>query len=303
MSKSIHLFTLLLFLLSISITPRLLAKSTETTIVVDDEYDRYKKRGDEFFKEGKYLEARRQYQNCLEVPGFENDKYAKEQIDECNMGLNLRRKVEEAIQKGNKAQTVDLLSQLLNLNPDDALTRTQFADYYEREGNQLFNQKRYVDAKNSYAEAVNYASATKRETLTIQIRTIDDLMKPVYPKRVGLKVATGLVAVGAGAYAYLLWHDHQTKMDVLNQISKSADPSNTGVIDNPTTYSQYNDAYNAVEAANKKNSGLFKACVGIAAVATVAEAYLLIHKPKPRQQGLSWHPSSQSWGLAIRYTF
>lgn len=301
MTKRLHPFILFL-LLSFVLSPshHVLARPSTATVVVDEEYDRYKKRGDDYFKEGKYAEARRQYQNCLEVPGFENDKYAKEQIDECTTALGLRQQVDEATRQGKRQQVADLLGQLLNLNPDDAITKTQFADYYEREGNQLFNQKRYVDAKNSYSEASKYASATKKESLAIQIRNIDELLRPKYPKRIGLKVFTGLVAVGAGAYAVMLRSDFQTKKDALNRISQSADPNNTGIIDNPDSYRQYEEAYNAAESAKSKN-GLFTACIGVAAVATLAEVYLFVHKPKPRP--LTWHPSSQSWGLAIRYTF
>lgn len=300
MTTRLHPFTLLLFLAFLS-SPLFsaLARPVAVTVAVDDEYDRYKKRGDDYFKEGKYLEARRQYQNCLEVPGFENDKYAREQIDECTTALGLRQQVDEAVRQGKSQQIIDLLSQLLNLNPDDAITRTQFADYYERAGNQLFNQKRYAEAKNSYLEATKYASATKKESLGIQIRNIDELLRPKYPKRVGLKLATGLVAVGAGAYAVFLRSDFQSKKDALNRISQSADPNNTGSINSPS-YPQYEEAYNAAESAKSRN-GLFTACIGVAAVATLAEVYLLVHKPKPRS--ITWHPSSQSWGLAIQYTF
>lgn len=273
-----------------------------TPTVVDEEYARYKKRGDDLFKEGKYFEARRQYLNCLEVPGFENDAYAKEQIEEASAGLKLRQQTEEALRQGKGAEAITVLGQLLNLNPDDATTKAQLADYYERIGNLLFNQKRYVEARTNYTEALKFATATKQETLNIQLRTIEDLLRPKYPKRIGLKVFTGLVAVGAGAYAYLLNNDYQTKLSALNRISQTADPSSNGVIDNPDQYRQYNDAYNAAQAAQQKN-GLFKACLGVAAVATLAEIYLLVHKPKPRSTVVQWKPSSDSWGLAIRYTF
>lgn len=300
MPKPLHHFIFLL-LFSCSIFP-ISHTLGQATPVVDAEYTRYKKRGDDLFKEGKYFEARRQYLNCLEVPGFENDAYAKEQIDASSTGLKLRQQADEALQQGKGAEAIAILGQLLNQNPDDLTTKTKLADYYERIGNLLFNQKRYLEAKNNYTEALKFASATKQETLNIQIRTIDELIRPKYAKRIGLKVFTGLVAVGAGAYAYLLRNDYQTKMNALNQISQTADPSGTGVISNPDTYRQYNDAYNAAQAAQQKNV-LFKACLGVAAVATLAEIYLLVHKPKPRPVAVQWKPSSDSWGLAVRYTF
>ena len=306
MRKPLHQFTLFL-LVSVALLPafRAIGRPSVTTVLVDDEYDRYKKRGDDFFKEGKYVEARRQYQNCLEVPGFENDAYAKEQIQECTVGLKLRQQADEAQQQGKGLESVRLFSQLLNLNPDDALTKAQLADYYEREGNQLYDQQKYADAKARYIEALKYT--TKQATLMLQIRNCEEKLKQIAlvqrpPKLIGLKVFTGVVAVGAGAYAALLRNDYQSKMGTLSQVSQTVDPTGSGVIANPDSYRQYKDAYDAAEAAQQKN-GLFKACLGVAAVATIAEIYLLVHKPKPRTNALNWKPSSQSWGLAVGYTF
>ncbi|MGA0559286.1 tetratricopeptide repeat protein [Larkinella sp. VNQ87] len=278
------------------------ARPVPIPVVVDEEYDRYKKRGDDFFKEGRYFEARRQYQNCLDVPGFENDAYAKKRIDECNTGIELRDKVQDALDQKSGQVAIDLLHQLLALNPDDIITQGQMADFYEREGNRLFNEKRYREARTYYNEALQFASATKRETLTIQLRTIEDLLRPKYPNRMGLKIAAGVVAVGAGAAAVMLCSDYQSKIRALNRISQGADPNNTGVIDNPLQYDEYENAYKAAEAASQRR-GVFVACVGVAAVATLAEAYLWLKKPKPRMSAFRWQPASQSLGLAVWYTF
>lgn len=298
---------ILLLLLSFLIAPGRAASQASTTVVVDDEYEVYKKKGDDFFKAGRYLEARRQYQNCLEVPGFENDAYAKTQIEKSSTGLTLRQQADEALRQGKDAEGVSLYTQLLTLNADDAQTKAQLAEYYEREGNKLYSQHKYAEAKTLYTQALNYT--TRQETLRLQIRNSEENLKPRSPvfvqkpsKRVGLKVFTGAVAVGAGAYALLLRRDFQTKTSTLNQLGQTVDPGGTGVIDNPDTYRQYNEAYTAAEAAQQKN-GLYKACLGVAAVATVAELYLLLHKPKPRATALQWQPSSHGWGLAARYTF
>ncbi|GAB3641212.1 tetratricopeptide repeat protein [Spirosoma arcticum] len=301
MTKSLPKLILFL-LLSVVLLPsiRALGRAPAAAIVVDDEYDRYRKRGDDFFKEGKYFEARRQYQNCLEVPGFENDPYAKEQIEECTTALTLRQQVDEAMRQGKGQEAVNLFTQLLNLNPDDAITKVQLADYYEREGNKLFNQQRYLDAKYKYRESLSYATETKKEILSIQIANIDKILYPKPSRRIGLKLLTGGVAVGAGVYALLLRNDYQSKMGALSQISQTTDPSGTGVIANPDSYRQWKAAYDAAEAAQRKN-GLFKACLGVAAVATVAELYLLMRRPKPRARALNWHPSSTSWGLAVTF--
>ncbi len=290
---------LLVVLLSLALSPAIRAtgRPWAVVVVVDEEYDRYRKRADEYFKEGKYFEARRQYQNCLEVPGFENDPYATRQIAECTKALALRQRADDALRQGKGPEAVGVFGELLNLNPDDAVTKLQLADYYEREANKLFNQQRYAEAANQYTAALNYATDTKKETLSIQIKNIDKILYPKPSQRVGLKLFTGGIALGAGAYALFLRNDFQAKKGALSQTSKSADPTDSGVI-NPSNEPEYNDDYNAAEAARRKNK-LFKACLGVAAVATVAELYLIVRKPKPRARALNWQPSSTSWGLAV----
>ncbi|WP_338874420.1 hypothetical protein WBJ53_02260 [Spirosoma sp. SC4-14] len=301
MPKLIYLFVFYVFLSTSSVLALSKTLLLASAISIDDEYDRYKKKGDDFFKEGKYAEARRQYQNCLEVPGFENDPYALEQIKKCTSGSALRQQVTDAFAAKNNQAALQALNQLLGLNQDDPITKNQLADYYEREGNLLFNQKNYLKARESYIQALKYAT-TRQETLRLQIRNIDNLLKPA--SHTGLKVAVGAVAIGAGIYAVLLRNDFQTKMGTLSQVSQTVDPTGSGTIANPTAYQQYLDAYNAAESAQQKN-GLYKACIGVAAVATVAELYLLIHKPKKpvRATGLHWQPSSQSLGVAATFTF
>lgn len=284
-----------LFLL-LPLTPALAIHGAPSTIVVDEEYDAYKKKGDDFFKAGRYPEARRQYQNCLEVPGFENDLYAKAQLDKCATALALRQQADDALKQEKGQDALNLYGKILAINPDDAATKSQLADYYEQEGNKLYNQQKYAQAKARYEQALPYS--TRQETLRLQIRNSEKNLAPVVRNRVGLKVLTGVVAVGAGAYALLLRNDFQTKLSALNQLSQTADPSGTGIISNPDSYRQWDEAYSAVETAQQKN-GLYRACIGVAAVATVAELYLLIHKPKPRLRAINWHPSSTSWGLAV----
>lgn len=297
-------FYLLLFLVFFS-TPVLTVqaenRSSTLRILVDDEYDRYKKKGDDFFKEGKYQEARGQYQNCLEVPGFEEDKYAKEKIEDCTKALNFRQQASDALAQNKPQEAVQLLDQLLKLNPNDQVTTNQVGDFYEQEGNKLVRQKNLVAAQESYKKALKYTTIPTRRT-SIELQIVNIGPKP--SNKIGLKVATGAVAVGAGIFAVLLRNDFQNKLGTLSQISLQADPNNTGFIADPVLNQQYNAAFEATEKAKNKN-GLYKASLGIAAVATVAELYLLLHKNRkaPRPTGLHWQPASQSLGLAIRYTF
>ncbi|WP_020601572.1 tetratricopeptide repeat protein [Spirosoma spitsbergense] len=310
MHKLLPYSTFLFFLIVTTFPLRsLMAQTPVSTTVVDEEYERYKKQGDEFFKTGDYFKARQQYQNCLEVPGFENDAYAEGKIEKSITGLILNQQVEEARQQGNNQEVLRLYGELLAFNSDDVRTKARLAEYYEREGNQLYAQQKWAEAKDRYTEALKYT--TRQETLRLQIHNAEENLKPKAPVSVqkpanhaGLKLFTGAVAVGASVYGLLLRNNYQSKLGALSQISQTVDPNNTGIIDNPAGYRQYADAYAAAEAAQQKN-GLFKACVGVAAVAVVAEIYLLIHQPKPKSpvNALRWKPSSQSWGLAVSYTF
>lgn len=272
-----------------------------TSTSADDEYDRYKKKGDDLYREGRYLEARRQYQNCLLVPNFENDPYAREQIDNCTRGLSLRQQADDALQQGKGADAVNLYKQLLTFNASDAVTKAQLADYHERQGNTLFNQKRYAEARSQYQQALSYTT-TRQGTIQLQLDNINRILNPPPSKRIGLKVATGAVAIGAAAYAAFLHSDFQNKRNALLDLNQRFDPTNSGSIGPIEQFQQQEAAQNAAEDAKSKN-GLFKACVGVAAVATLAEVYLLVRKPKAKPTAWQVHPASESWGLTLRRGF
>ncbi|CCH54151.1 tetratricopeptide TPR_2 repeat protein [Fibrisoma limi BUZ 3] len=302
MLRSIPHLVLILFLTTLSRPVWSAVVAPVATVIVDEEYDRYKKRGDEFFKAGNYTDARRQYQNCLLVPGFENDTYAKAQIEKCGNALALRQQADDALKQNKVTEAIGLFNQVLAMNPDDAITKSRIADYYEREGNQLYSQQKYAQAKELYTKALQYTP--KQEILRIQIRNCDENLVAKPNKKIGLKLLAGAVAVGSGAYAIMLRSDYQSKLSELNRISQAVDPENTGIIANSNAYQQYDDAYNDAESARQKTS-TYKVLLGVAAVATITEIYLLLHKPKPRTgaKPISWYPASHSLGLAISYTF
>ena len=122
------------------------------------------------------------------------------------------------------------------------------------------------------------------------------------PRRTGLKLAVATVGVGAGIYAFMLNSQYKSKINTLNEVSKATDSDSDDLILSQADYTKWQTAYSEAETARSKN-GLFKACVGVAAVAAAAEVYLLIRKPKVIAKGLSWKPASQGWGLAVQYTF
>lgn len=125
-----------------------------------------------------------------------------------------------------------------------------------------------------------------------------------HPKRIGLKVGIGFVTVGAGIYALSLNSQFTSKLQQLNEISRATSPNGDGLILNQADYDRWRSAYTNAQAAQSKN-GLFNICIGAAVLATLADAYLLIHKPKKTIPKLSWHPTATApnWGLALHYSF
>lgn len=363
-----NLYTIVLSLLFISTLPSAclalhnVSAFWTNTRSVDDEYDRYKKKADDLFKEGRYSEAIKQFANCLEVPGFEKDVYATTKIEQSNRCIDLRQRAEAALNAQKGAEAVALLQQILVINVNDPITKSQLTDYWSDEGNTFYSQQKYAEAKSAYSEALKYTS--KKDILTIQIRNSEQFLKqqqaaqvpkenpkpavtqdqsqwantttkpqkqvPVpkikndvatdntspkrtetkptistnqfTPRRTGLKVAVATIGVGAGIYAFMLNSQYKSKINALNEVSKATDSDSDDLIMSQADFTKWQTAYSEAETARSKN-GLFKACVGVAAVAAAAEVYLLIRKPKVVAKGLSWKPASQGWGLAVQYTF
>lgn len=134
----------------------------------DEEYDRYKREGDELFKKGDYEKARKKFLACLEVPNFSNDTYAKGKVDLCLRANQLRLAGETALNSGKGTEAVDRLKQVLLLNSDDPITRKTLADYWEKEANQKYAAKNYGAAKTRYEEALKYAVNGQSIELLIQ---------------------------------------------------------------------------------------------------------------------------------------
>ena len=285
-----------------------LAQTTDkpgTTTAVDDEYVQHRQKADDFFKLGRYEEARRQYRNCLLVPKFENDTYAKQRIDLATKCLELLQRADESMQQQKNSQMVDALNQLLAVNPVDPLANGRLADYYLLEGNESLTKKRYSEARDQYNKGLVFAKAegnrAKQSTLEQQIR--NTTVTFVTPKRAGLKVGMAALALGSGFYAYTLQNDFTTKKNAFDAIAQSTDPDGDGIINTPDEYQRHNKAYTDAENAQSKR-GLSTACMAVAAAATITELYLLIHKAKPRQVvGFHWKPSSAGYGLAVGYRF
>ncbi len=309
---------------------------------IDEEYERYKKRGDDYFDQGDYQNAIRQYRNCLEVPNFENDPYAKGRIELCQQLIKLREQANNSLNQGNGAEAVGSFEKILAENPKDSITKVNLTDYWTKEATRFYNQQEYAAARERYQKALQYATkpdliqlqiqnseffikreqeqaskvppteskeepqeATKEETLE-QITITSAKPGPVEftrPKRrILAKTLAAAIGVGAGAYAYSLNNNYQSKLDELSRIGKTADPDGDNVIMSPGEFSQWQTAYKATTDA-KNDRSKFMAALGVAGAAAITEVILFVLPKNKKATGLSLGVATQSTGLAVRYIF
>lgn len=306
----------------------------------DDEYDRYKKRADDFFDKGDYQNALRQYRNCLEVPTYENDPYAKGRIALVEKLIKLRQEAYQALNAGKGTEAIKLFEQIVADNAKDSITKVNLTDYWTEEANKSYVQQNYEQAKSQYEQALKYAS--KPALIQVQIQNSETYIKlkaeqaaktaeaekkvepqpdqviskvPVDPpvnisppkatirkRYVGIKLAGAAVGLGAGAYAYTLNNKYQTKLDEVERIGKIADPDGDNIIVTTGEFNPWQAAYKASTDA-RKNRFKFVASLGIAGAAAITEVILLALPKKKKLTGLSLEASSQNVGLAVRYTF
>ncbi len=324
-----------------------LAHPAKPVVLVDEEYERFKKQGDDFFARGEYELAMGRYKNCLEVPGFAQDAYAKNRIEQTKKLLALRKQAADALDQARQAtdpvqqakgkEAMDLYRQILEVNPTDLVTKGYVADYWSAEGTKFYSQKKYAEAKASYEEALKYAA--RKDLLQIQVQNSDRFLqleaKPdvanqsvppqpttssINPPKetksaleptirihspkplTGLKIAAGVVAVGAGALAVLTRSQIQGKLDDLNTLSKTVDPDGDGIILTSPQYEQWQQAYADAKSAKTKES-MVTVYAGVAVVAVLAETVLLLRKTRSSAKGFSWQPATTGVGLSLNYRF
>lgn len=271
---------------------------------VDDEYERLKKQGDSLFVRGEYEKAKQRYETILVVvPGYEQDAYAKNRIELSQKAITLRQQAAQAMNQNKGMEAVELYRQVLGINPNDPITKGFIMDYWSGEADKFYSQKKYVEAKNRYEEALKYAQQKDISRLQIQIQNSEQFIGPAKYKRLtGLKIAVGLVAVGAGALAVLTRSQIQGKLDDLNALSKTVDPDGDDIIISSPEYEQWQRAYDDAKSAKSKES-MVTVYAGVAVAAVLAETVLLLRKPKPAAKGFSWQPAPTGVGLSLSYRF
>jgi|GEM_PF-1328983 len=149
-------------------------KSASAIAVLDDDYERFKREGDELFKQGEYLKAKYKYKACLVVPNFGNDSYAKGRIDLMDKLITLRENATKLLSAGKGEEAVGLLEQILTENPNDPITKATITKIWQENANRLFGEKKYEEAKEAYQKAIKYADEITKSSLSIAIQSSDD---------------------------------------------------------------------------------------------------------------------------------
>ena len=268
--------------------------------IVDEEYDRFRKQGDDLFKRGEYDKALKKYIACLEVPNYAKDTYALSKVSLCRKAVALRNDVSKG---RNDENVITKMEELLQINPDDSFIKETARDYWIKKGNEKFDIGALIDSKNAFEKAAGYRNDGQIKSL---IKKCDEQIKLAettksignngeiefskHSNGLGLKIGVGVVAVGAAIYALKLNSDWQSKLSAIESSKISG------------TYSTYQTAYNDAKTFQDSKS-LRNICVGIAGVATLVEAYLIIRKPKNQEPKISIKSSSESAGLALIYRF
>ncbi len=297
------LMAMMVFLLSQTFNiPNSFGNDPEKSMLqpVDEEYDRFRKQGDDLFKRGEYEKALKKYIACLEVPNYAKDTYALSKVSLCRKAVSLRNDISK---DRNEENIITKMEELLQINPEDSFIKETARDYWIRKGNEKFDIGALIDSKNAFEKAAGYRNDEQIKSL---IKKCDEQiklaastksignnggieMKP-HNKGLGLKILTGVIGAGAGILAIKINGDWQNKLSALNAAKLGGD------------FNTYQNAYNDASSV-KSSETLRNACVGIAIAAVATEVYLLIRKPKVTEPKISFSPTNNTVGLSMNYKF
>lgn len=250
-----------------------------STIIFDDEYEQFRKQGDELFKAGQYEKALNKYLSCLEVPGYERDVYAIERVDVCRKAVEMKAEINRLNglnQLENAKASVDAL---LKLNPADEQIKNMVFNLWLNKGNQAMNQKSWKEASDNFIKALAYkadADVEKKlqrcENMLVDGKVVRPPINRVDIDKnpssgVPLKVIMTGVAVGGALYAVSLNNGWETRVDAITQAQTEGDRS------------KYQLAYQEAEDYRTK-LGIRNASVVAAVMAAGIDTILFIRKPK-----------------------
>ncbi|MFN3783064.1 MAG: tetratricopeptide repeat protein [Spirosomataceae bacterium] len=250
-----------------------------SSLVMDDEYGKFRKEGDDLFKAGQYDKALNKYLSCLEVPGYETDNYAYGRIDNCRKAMELKAEINRLNGLNQLENATASVDALLKLNPADEQIRNMVFNLWLNKGNQAMYRKSWQEASDNFIKALAYkadADVEKKLQRCENMLVDGKVVRPPVNKvdigknpssGVPLKVIMTGVAVGGSLYAVSLNNGWQTRVDAITQAQTEGDRS------------KYQLAYQEAEDYRTK-LGIRNASVVAAVVAAGIDTILFIRKPK-----------------------
>ena len=318
-TKKIILLVLIFFGTDINLSA---TDELKKNVLIDEEYTKFKKQGDDFFVQGEYKKALKKYYSCLEVPNFSTDEYANKQVEICKRAIQLNDEVNNAMAKKRNDKAIPYLEEIYGLNKADIITKKRLKDFYANIGSEKLRNGEYEDAIKAFKYSLIYGSDKQIDFLiracqekiaipkdntqepSISQKQVEkkEVISPSTPNVIPknelmvkkksplLKIIVGAVGAGSALYALSINSDWNTKLSALNT-AKASGNINT-----------YETAYTTAQQA-KNTEGLRNACVGIALASVATEIYLFLSKSKPSTSKFSFAPANNTVGLSLSYKF
>jgi TonB family protein len=132
------------------------------------EYEKYKKMADIAYFKGDYNRAISLYRACLAVPQFDKDVYSIQQIANCNLCQSFSTTASFLLKQENQEEAAILIfEKLLNVNPDDSVTKAQIGFYWLKKANKYFQKEQFQLAIGGYEKAQKYANTKPEISLLV----------------------------------------------------------------------------------------------------------------------------------------
>lgn len=295
----------------------------DTSIVSKREYKALQTKGDELFREGEYMSARKKYLAMKAIPGFENDPVATEKDKLSISCFELANQASILLTKGKSKEANLLLEKLLVINPEDTKARTKFGEIWYDEGMKSFKEGNYTEAKASFLQSLEYSHVSKANAINLYINSCNaaigkakaeaalasqqksveikqepavaqsPVIKQSTPAKVKSssslmlpKIGLGVVAIGAGLYANSIRSKFNSQISEVESMGRS--------ISSFQGYKDYEAAYSSAETYKNNNEGKAKAMFGVAAAAVIAEGVLFMMGGKKNNRMVSFSPGEVS---------
>lgn len=126
----------------------------------DELYDRYKKAGVAAYNEGNYTEAIKQFNLITEIPCYETDPFANNQIKIAN-SLILKRQMVKDNLTTNEDLSLKTAQEILKSNPTDNISKVLIFSYLKNNADVNFKKGKHELAKNYYQKSLEFTLDNK----------------------------------------------------------------------------------------------------------------------------------------------